>query len=112
MGFALDLGLESAELDLVEGILTKLWVSLRRTMPECITIVTVLFRHPDFTVSTTQSSNRGALHFPGAFSEGDRLEAASLARNYLSLSDKGTCCEISTLSDSCMLLESGKHTIR
>ena len=71
MDFALDLDLESPELDLVEGILTKLWVRLR-TMPECITIVTVLFRHPDFTVSTTQSSNCGALHLPGAFSEGDR----------------------------------------
>jgi hypothetical protein len=67
-----------------------------------IGIVTILFHRLDFAFST-QSSDRGALSIPGAFSDGDRFEAASLAGNYVSLSDKGTCCEISTLSDSCLL---------
>jgi hypothetical protein len=46
-------------------------------------------------------------------SNGDRSKAVLLARNYLSLSDTGTCCEIPTLSESCLLPErSVKHMIR
>jgi hypothetical protein len=86
----------------------------QRKCPKCvhyykISIATIFFRRLNFA----QSSDCGVLRFHGALSDADRFEAVSLVRNYLSLSDKGTYCEISTLYGSRLLVKrSGTLMIR